>query len=116
MLAETVLLTILLQRLRRLVPLHLAHLSQMLLVPSLLAMKTTRVIITMVSKAMVGAIIMVSVIVVTLIEAAAMAMKVSEVAMGRRNPLTMILTSTVNTVKEWVMIFMSAESMLPSKK
>jgi hypothetical protein len=88
----------------------------MLLVPSLLAMKTTIVIITMVSMAMVGAIIVVSVVVVTLVEATAMAVEVSEVAMGRRNPLTTTPTSTVDTVREWVMIFMSAGSMLRSKK
>jgi hypothetical protein len=49
-------------------------------------------------------------------EAEAVAVEVLEVAMARRNPPTMIPTSTVDIVRELVMIFMSAGSMPQSKR
>src|SRR5579859_5040470 len=57
-------------------------------------------------------------LVMALVEAVAVAMVVEplEVAMARRNPPTIIPTSTVDIVKELVMIFTSAGSMPRNKR
>jgi len=75
---------------------------------------TMAMIIATVSMVTAGEIIVASVVVVALVEA--VAVEVLEVAMARRNPPTIIPTSTVDTVKEWVMIFVSAGSMPQSKR
>jgi len=66
----------------------------------------------------VGKIIVASMVMIALVEAVIMAvvMKASEVAMTRRNSLTMTSTNTVNIVRELITIFISAEYMLRSKK
>src|SRR5579862_5320151 len=64
----------------------------------------------------VGEIIVASVVMVALVEAEAVAVKVLEVVMARKNLLTMIRTNTVDIVRELVTIFMSAKHMLRSRK